>query len=181
MSKKSLQEISHPLAYFFPVYLPEGDGTVMADSKGNEYTDPRNVRSIRKVLCRQFALDYPALRKRFRDQGGGGLTPLMLAPDYLLVPVKTRAARCAGDPCYGFFHAGMVDSVEKMDGHQARSRIIMKNGLVLQVLSGMKTVKNMMLLSRSLENIILPLQTKNQSVTELLIRYLAILEKENQG
>ena len=170
----------HPLVYFQPVYLPQGDGTEFAAASGSVHRDLRNARSFRKSLCREFALDYAALRRKYREQGCTGLTPLLLAPEYVLIPIKTRPARCGGDPCYGFFNLRMVDCVEKKMDARFRSVLVMKNGLAVPVLSSVKTIKMMMLMGYSLEQAMRVPGRKNNSVSELLIRFLHILEKEKE-
>ncbi|AEG60503.1 hypothetical protein [Desulforamulus ruminis] len=170
----------HPLVYFQPVYLPQGDGTEFAAVSGSVHRDARNARSFRKSLCREFALDYTALRRKYREQGGTGLTPLLLAPEYVLIPIKTRPARCGGDPCYGFFNLNMVNFVEKRTDARFRSVLSLKNGLTVPVLSSVKTIKMMMLMGYSLEQALRIPRRENNSVSEMLIRFLRILEKEKE-
>lgn len=169
------------IAYFCPVYLPEGDGTEIADHQGTLCNDARNVRSVKKAICRYFALDYTALRKNFREQNGAGLPPLTLAPGYTLVAVKTRTARCPGDPCYGFIHLQLIDSVKASDQPGEKSRILLKNGLSLGVVSTVRTVKNAMALANSMAIKCQHIEQKDRSIADLFYRILKLLEKENKG
>ncbi|SHE37427.1 hypothetical protein SAMN02745133_00289 [Desulforamulus putei DSM 12395] len=169
------------IAYFCPVYLPEGDGTEIADNQGNLYNDARNVRSVRKAVCRHFALDYTALRKIFREQGGAGLPPLTLAPGYTLVAVKTRTARCTGDPCYGFIHLQLIDSVTESAQPGEKSRILLKNGLSIGAVSTVKTVKHAIALANSMARNCQHIEQRDRYLADLFYRILKLLEKENKG
>lgn len=169
------------IAYFCPVYLPEGDGTQIADRQGTLYTDRRNVRSMKKAVCRHFALDYTALCKNFREQNGAGLPPLTLAPGYTLLAVKTRTARCPGDPCYGFIHLQLIDSVKTSDQPGEKSRILLKNGLSIGVVSTVRTVKNAMALANNMAIKCQHIEQRKTHIVDLFYRILKLLEKENNG
>lgn len=180
MPKQSWFNFIDQLAYICPMYMPEGDGTEIADGLGSCYRDKRNIRSIRKVVCRHFALDYSALRKRFREQGGTGLAPMMLAPGYTLVAVKTRVARCPGDPCYGFVNLHLITSVEELVQTTDKSKIIFQNGLSLGSTSEVQTIKHAMLVAKSMEIKYRPIEQRDSTITELFQRFIKLLEKENQ-
>lgn len=171
---------TNQLTYLSPLYLPEGDGTEIMDAAGHHFYDPRSIRSIKKLICRHFTLDYQALRLRFQQRGGSGPTPLTLAPDYTLVAVKTRTARCPGDPCYGLVNLNMIESVEKYAREGARSKVIFQSGSELLSVSTVKTVQNSLLLARSMgtKATMLPADV---TLIELLIRFLRLYEQEKKG
>ncbi|MEW6698405.1 MAG: hypothetical protein ACOY35_00920 [Bacillota bacterium] len=181
MTKKRWEGNFNEIAYFCPVYLPEGDGTEIADHQGALYSDARNVRSVKKAVCRHFALDYTALRKNFREQNGAGLPPLTLTPGYTLVAVKTRTARCPGDPCYGFVHLQLIDSVKASDRPGEKSRILLKNSLSIGVVSTVRTVRNAMALANNMAIKCQHIEQKDRSIAELFYRIFKLLEKENKG
>ncbi|CCO07137.1 hypothetical protein [Desulforamulus hydrothermalis] len=167
------------LAYFRPVYLPDGDGTEIAYEQGNIGHDLRNVRSVRKAVCRYFALDYTALRKMFRRQGGVGLPPLSLAPGYTLAAVKTRTARCAGDPCYGFIHLQSIQEVREAAQEDKKTLIVLKNGLSIGSVSSLKTVKQALLLADHMTKNCQYIKQNEELVAQLFYRIIKLLEKEN--
>lgn len=110
----------------YPQYSSSGDGTKIIYVDGRQVDDKRNLYSVRKELCRQYAVDYQALRALCRKLSGPGLTPLLLAPDYTLVPVKTRTALVSGDPCYGYVNLAGVQQVRPLSSGEHRSTIITK-------------------------------------------------------
>jgi len=175
-------EIMNQLAYIRPVYLPEGDVTEVADARGNTYVDKRNIRSVKRAICRHFALDYLALRKIYREQWGSGIAPLVLAPGYVLVAVKTRSARCDGDPCYGFINIMMVSAVEKSVQEGTRAEVRLKNSLAVSCVNGVQTIKNAINKAKSLENKFYPEEKQRTAgLAELFQCILNILQKENNG
>lgn len=110
----------------YPQYSHNGDTTKLIYLDGQQVNDDRIIRSLRTALCRQYAVDYQALRTLCRKLSGPGLTPLLLAPNYTLVPVKTRNALVSGDPCYGYINLAGVQQVMPLDTGEHRSVIVTK-------------------------------------------------------
>lgn len=110
----------------YPQYSSNGDTTRLIHLDGEQVNDGRGIRSLRTALCRQYAVDYRALRALCQKLSGPGLTPLLLAPNYTLVPVKTRNALVAGDPCYGYINLAGVQQVKPLDTDEYRSVIVTK-------------------------------------------------------
>ncbi|AQS59097.1 hypothetical protein [Desulforamulus ferrireducens] len=167
------------LAYIIPIYLPEGDGTEIMNAAGNCYYDSRNIRSLKRIICHHFALDYQALRQHFCRRGGTGQTPLTLAPGYTLLAVKTRSARCAGDPCYGYVNLKMIASVEKYDQEGFRARLVLTNGGQLFSVSSVKTIQNSLLLAKSMA--VKESLPEDVTLADLLLRFLKLYEQEKKG
>ena len=180
MNKASWINVINRLAYLIPIYLPEGDGTEIVDVAGNYYHDFRNIRSIKKLICRHYTLDYQALRQHFQKRGGSGSAPLALAPGYTMVAIKTRAARCPGDPCYGFINLNIIETIEKYEKDGARSRLLLRNGCILPCISAIKTIHNALLMARDMEMKVTCLQT-DATLSELLLRFLKLYEQEKKG
>ncbi|SHJ94711.1 hypothetical protein SAMN02745123_00117 [Desulforamulus aeronauticus DSM 10349] len=183
MNKAPWINVINRLAYFIPIYLPEGDGTKIVDVAGNYYHDFRNIRSIRsikKFICRHFMVDYQALRQHFQKRGGSGFAPLALAPGYTMVAIKTRAARCSGDPCYGFINVNIIETIEKQEKDGARSRLILRNGCQLPCISTIKTIQNALLMARDLE-MKGTCRATDATLAELLLRFLKLYEQEKNG
>ncbi|MBM7854755.1 hypothetical protein JOC37_001133 [Desulfohalotomaculum tongense] len=113
-----------PLLMFIPRYIDgSGDITELVTTEGAALRDYRGIRSVRAALCRQHAVDYTALRSICREMCGPGVTPLLLAPGYTLVPVKTREAMFSGDPCYGYVNLALVTAVQPLNEGKYRAEI----------------------------------------------------------
>lgn len=166
-----------PILYLNPVYLPQGDGTIISYIDGSQHTDKRNIRSIRRALCKHFALDYSALRNKFRGHCDIGLPPLMLKPGYVLLPIKTRIARCKGDPCYAYINLYYVASVVEQTEPGGRSTINFNNGTSMSCHNTVKTIKNKIMLAKSVDEKSQAAGHKDQAIEEILDLFSKILRK----
>ncbi|ABO50264.1 hypothetical protein Dred_1739 [Desulforamulus reducens MI-1] len=178
MVKEHKRDFDQPILYFCPTYLPQGDGTIIMYTNGDQYTDSRNIRSIRRALCRYYALDYSALRSKWRNHCNIGLAPLLLAPGYVLIPVKTRIARCKGDPCYAFVNLHYIDSVLACGEQITGSTILFKNGARLGCHNGLKNIKNKMLAAKAIERIYCDSRYTNQGLEEVFYRIIEMFKQE---
>ncbi|GAB6181033.1 hypothetical protein JCM14036_23520 [Desulfotomaculum defluvii] len=178
MVRQANREFDHPILYLCPEYLSQGDGTFISYINGTQHTDPRNIRSIRRALCKHFTLDYTALRNKWRGHCDIGIPPLMLKPGYVLIPVKTRIARCKGDPCYAYVNLYYIDSVVKRDKPDGRSTINFTNGKNLGCYNRVKTIKNKIMVAKSMDEKSQATENKDQALEEILILFNKILRQE---
>lgn len=178
MVKVQNTQFDQQILYLCPVYLPQGDATIISYIDGSQYTDKRNIRSIRRTLCKHFALDYSALRNNLRAHYNIGLPPLMLKPGYVLLPVKTRIARCKGDPCYAYINLYHVVSVVEQAEPEGRSTINFNNGTSISCYNTVKTVKNKIMLAKSIDEKSQATGHKDQVIDEILDLFSKVLRQE---
>ncbi|MTI81065.1 MAG: hypothetical protein FH758_09290 [Firmicutes bacterium] len=137
MSEKPFPE----LLLIKPLYIEgSGDGTQIVSNEGDSIEDLRGMRSVRTALCRQYAVDYPALRKMCIELCGPGITPLLLAPGYTMIPVKTRTAMFPGDPCHGYVNLAEVKDIMSIDDGEYKAELETNNGSSFKTLTSAKTV-----------------------------------------
>ena len=142
------------LLLFQPRYLAgSGDSTELVTLTGQVLADKRGVRSVRTALCRQYAVDYVALRRICRELCGPGLSPLLLLPGYTLVAVKTRLALVSGDPCYGYVNLAEITAVREIDQGEYQAEIKIGSEQYLQVLTTVKTVEQNLRRAKMIEKL----------------------------
>ncbi|SMC39659.1 hypothetical protein [Sporomusa malonica] len=110
------------IAAILPCYSAVGDSTTIISADGSTTTLTSRVRAVIHRLARSRAIDLTALRANTRAATERkNLEPLPLAPGLVLVPVKVRQPRVAGDTTTGYvnFHTVTAVCVSKNKPYQA--------------------------------------------------------------
>ncbi|MBX6396447.1 MAG: hypothetical protein IRY98_12265 [Alicyclobacillaceae bacterium] len=103
---------------FWPVYNDWGDSTLVLWKDGRCTPHPVPVRRVLKDLAAVLAVDLTQLRDICgRETRRKLAVPLAMHERILLVPLRVRRARIAGDEVYGYFHLSCIQGVRVgMDG-----------------------------------------------------------------
>ncbi|HWR45803.1 hypothetical protein [Sporomusa sp.] len=137
------------IAAIVPCYSARGDSTIIIADDGNTTTLDSRVHAIIRRLAKTRAVDLAALRARTRAvTERKNLEPLPLAPGLILVPVKVRQPRVAGDTTIGYvnFHAVTAVCVNKNKPYQAT--VTLSGKTELPVLWTPATVNHQLALAR---------------------------------
>ncbi len=149
-----LRERWRDINYLGPAYGEQGgNSTLFIMSGGSRLLDPRRTRTILSALARVFSRDLVSLR----EEGGRFLrrkqeVPLVLSPDMILVPIRTRCARCRDDGTTGYLVLDKVSELNEVKEAPYRSKIIFKGGGEIKSLYNLKTVRNRLNESRELKH-----------------------------
>lgn len=129
------------IAAIVPSYSPCGDHSTIISTDGLTASVNNNVRTLIKQLARGSAIDLPALKARTAQVTNRTiLQPLLLAPGLVLVPLKVRKPRVAGDTSTGYVNMHAVTEVERTDKTPYRSTLRLSGGTELPVLWSPATV-----------------------------------------
>ncbi|MDI3327857.1 MAG: hypothetical protein QJR06_04845 [Alicyclobacillaceae bacterium] len=97
---------------FWPVYGERGDETLVLWKNGQCTAHPIPVRRVLKDLAAALAVDLTQLRDIYgRETRRKLAVPLALHEKILLVPLRVRKARIAGDEVYGYFCLNCIQGV----------------------------------------------------------------------
>lgn len=133
---------AHRIAAIVPQYTAAGDTTVILTTDGERLTQNRRVKSILTGLARAHAIDLCSLRRNSSRSTGCALhQPLPVAPGLVLVPVKARKPKVAGDNCTGYVNYYAVASYALQPGNPQISRVELTGGHSLEVCWTVKTIK----------------------------------------
>jgi len=129
------------IAAIVPSYSPFGDQSAIISTDGLTSAVDNNVRTLIKRLARSSSTDLPALKARTAKLTNRAiLQPLLLAPGLVLVPLKVRKPRVAGDTSTGYVNMHAVTGVKSTANKPYRSTLQLTGGAELPVLWSPATV-----------------------------------------
>ncbi|WP_039767047.1 MULTISPECIES: hypothetical protein [unclassified Caldicellulosiruptor] len=133
-----MDKIPRDIIYFVPQYLDSGDGVMLLLLNGEKKVCHMSIRSFTKKLYSMYAIDPLTIKKLISKKiGQKNLLPIVL-PDVTFIPVKTRKAKVATDPIFGYVNLSQVFKIdEKKEGFE----ILFKCGAVLQCFGSAKYFK----------------------------------------
>lgn len=100
------------IAAILPCYTATGDNTVIVSTDGTTTSLASRIRTVICRLARSRAVDLRSLRASTRAATERkNLEPLPLAPGLVLVPLKVRQPRVAGDTTTGYVNLHAVTAV----------------------------------------------------------------------
>ena len=100
------------IAAIVPCYSTSGDSTTVFSIDGSATILSARVRAVIQRLAKTRAIDLATLRSHIRKlTERTNLEPLPLAPGLVLVPVKVRRPRIAGDATTGYINFHAVDTI----------------------------------------------------------------------
>ncbi|WP_425058519.1 hypothetical protein SCACP_31760 [Sporomusa carbonis] len=137
------------IAAIVPRYSACGDSTVIFSNDGNATILKSRIRAVIRRLAQCGAVDLAALKTKTRAATQRAiLEPLPLAPGLILVPVKVRQPRVAGDVTTGYvnFHAVTTVCSNKNKPYQATVQLAGKTEI--PVLWTAATVNRQLTLAR---------------------------------
>ncbi len=137
------------IAAIIPCYLPTGDSTTIIAADGSVTILSSRVRAVLHRLARVRAIDLSALRTRIRaTTERRNLEPLPLAPGLVLVPVKVRQPRVAGDTTTGYINFHAVTSVTANKNKPYQTTVTLSGKTEIPVLWTPATVNRQLALAR---------------------------------
>ncbi|NLJ33365.1 MAG: hypothetical protein GX349_02085 [Firmicutes bacterium] len=157
--KEKLVAYREMIAALRPVYTATGDGTDIILLNGDVLHDGRRIRSVRQALARAYAVDLVAARQYYRQLlGQANAIPLPLSAKLILCPTKMRRPRCPGDFTLGYVSYRQVEGVEDCCEGEYRSRMLLRNGVILFSLNRVSSLKKQLALARFVEGHYLEMQ-----------------------
>lgn len=138
------------IAAFIPSYRSGlGAGLAVLFRDGSTGWVDVRLRSFIGRLASAFTVDVSESRRRFGPiVGQKNLVPLILAPLFLYVPIKTRIPLVSGDPAYGYYR---LRSVLKLSPDPAPSTIHLEGGQEVTVQQSLRTVRSRLRMAHKLE------------------------------
>lgn len=137
------------IAAIIPSYNTLGDGTVLITTDGSTTAYNTHIRTIIRRLARQQAVDLAALRARAKIVTDRvNLAPLPLTPKLVLVPVKVRQPRVAGDTTIGYVNYFSVKDVAANKNKPCQATILLSGKTQIPVLWTAATVNRQLVLAR---------------------------------
>ncbi len=132
------------LAALVPFYNYEGgNATLIFTESGKLFEDHRTVKWNLRRLARHLSVDLEAARRNQEEyfHYSQGL-PLPLAPDLVLVPLKTRVAVGKNDGCHSYLNpAAVIDLRQVKEQGECRSVIVLPGEHTLPCHYTRKTVR----------------------------------------
>ena len=137
------------IAAIIPSYNTLGDSTVLIATDGSTTAYNTHIRTIIRRLAKQQAVDLTALRARAKIVTDRiNLGPLPLTPKLVLVPVKVRQPRVAGDTTIGYVNYYAVKAVAENKNKPRQATIFLSGKNNIPVLWTAATVNHQLVLAR---------------------------------
>jgi|GEM_PF-854103 len=137
------------IAAIIPSYNTLGDSTVLIATDGSTTAYNTHIRTIIRRLAKQQAVDLTALRARAKIVTDRiNLGPLPLTPKLVLVPVKVRQPRVAGDTTIGYVNYYAVKAVTANKNKPCQATILLSGKTQIPVLWTAATVNRQLVLAR---------------------------------
>ena len=148
MSTKSVFPLCHQVAALLPCYTPQGDSVTIIKVDGTQTTVNSNIRTVLRGLARNQSIDLVELRRKSKKATNRMiLQPLPLAPGLLLIPLKTRQPKVAGDSATGYVNFHTIQKVIPGGPAPVLSFIKLTSGTTIPVLWGTATVNQLLTLA----------------------------------
>ncbi|CQR74789.1 hypothetical protein SOV_08180 [Sporomusa ovata DSM 2662] len=138
------------IAAILPCYTSEGDCSVILTTEGERITTGVRIRTIIRRLASDQAIDLSSLRKIITDATHqSNLQPIPITPRLVLLPVKTRKPRVAGDISTGYINIHAITSMNSINKNLSSGTLInLSGGAKVSTIWTITTVKRHMLLAR---------------------------------
>lgn len=133
---------SNEIIAIIPIYLPERGNCTKIYRDKEELILNMTIRTVIKRLCAHYRLDLRASNRHF-----GGLIsiknaiPIPLSKDNILIQAKVRKPIGKDDGSMGYFN---LNSIKKIKALKNNSVIILDNGLEIQCICTINTIKRHM-------------------------------------
>lgn len=125
-----------------PMYRQEGDVSLIVYRDGRTEVKPCQVRAVLCQIARQFCIDLPLIKKKAGAVASRSLyNPLLLNPELLLVPLKTRRPRVPRDNTLAYINSVSVTNISKSNTPPYRTNILLAGGYQLKSLWTLPTIK----------------------------------------
>lgn len=136
----------HLIAAILPCYTSEGDSTIILTTEGERITTGVRIRTIIHRLASNQAIDLGSMKKIITDATHqSNLQPIPITPRLVLLPVKTRKPRVAGDITTGYINLHAITGTTKKT---SGTLISLSGGANVSTIWSTTTVSRHMLLAR---------------------------------
>ncbi|BBB91676.1 MAG TPA: hypothetical protein PKA28_09085 [Methylomusa anaerophila] len=137
------------IAAIIPAYNTSGDSTIIISTDGKSTTLSARVPRVILRLARSRAIDLNELKNKVRALTQRTLLPpLPITPRLVLIPVKTRLPRIAGDATYGYINLHTVKEVYRSNNKPYHSLIKIAGQTEIPVLWSAASVNRQLALAR---------------------------------
>ena len=137
------------IAAIIPYYGLAGDSTRIITRDGGIVTLTSRIRTVIRHLAQSRVVDLAALKTKARlATARQNLSPLPLAPELVLVPLKVRRPRVAGDITTGYINMYAISAVKANRHRPYQATLILAGTTELPVIWTVATVQRQLALAR---------------------------------
>ncbi|WP_371372095.1 hypothetical protein [Sporomusa aerivorans] len=137
------------IAAIIPCYTDLGDSTRIIMQNGGIITFPTRLKGVVQKLAKSRAIDLVTLKTNTRlTTARKNMTPLPIAPGLVLVPLKVRKPRIAGDVTTGYVNLQAVSAVKVSPHSSLQATVTLIGATELSVLWSVDTVRRQLALAR---------------------------------
>lgn len=130
------------IAAILPHYTASGDTTKIITTDGQTISTNLRLKSVLRRVAATHAVDLVHLRRNVGRATGRAIhQPLPLTPKAMLIPVKVRKPKIAGDTCTGYLNYYSVRDIHVRESDQRYSTVLLAGGAEVDILWSAKTVK----------------------------------------
>ncbi|QGU00471.1 hypothetical protein SYNTR_1877 [Candidatus Syntrophocurvum alkaliphilum] len=145
MEKVRIELVRDNIIGLRPVYTDGGNATEVFLSSGEVLLDYRGIKTVKAAFARNYAVDLQAQRQGIEREFNrkGGVLPFYLN-NRVFIPLKMRQAIGENDLVYGFIDVKYVTEIREEE--RRKCRVYLSTGSDVEVLSGVNTANNSMIL-----------------------------------
>jgi len=170
-----IEAIREGIAVLKPLYNDQGDICEIITESGESFHDRRSIKSVRRALARNQALDFAAQGAIVsRMLGRGGILPFYLDNSRIYVPFNMRKPLAANDYCYGYVRLDQITDIEKC---QDIPHIRLSNGRLLQLNSTLSGARQNLEMGRRLAGMLGSAADEEELLLQAVKVILAWLKK----
>lgn len=130
------------IAAILPEYSSSGDTVFILTRSGAKLPAGLRIKSVLQRLARSQNIDLALLRENTGKILGKSLQqPLKICPELLLIPVKVRKPKIAGDTSTGYINYFAVKDLTARQDSTAGSTVCLCSGQTISVLWSPTTLK----------------------------------------
>lgn len=148
--RKRENYLEEGISAVLPVYTEGvGDTTVLITQKGEKRVIYKKMKAVLKGIASSLSYDLVELRKKYGEIIGQKVKiPIPLQHDLILMPVVVRQPLVQGDETYGYINYRCIDQIIREGKY---CRVILKNGIEVQLLQSYGTTQKNILNARLVE------------------------------
>lgn len=136
---------SSEIAAILPEYSSSGDTVMILTRSGIKIPAGLRIKSVLQRLARSHNIDLTLLRENTGKLLGKSIQhPLKICPELLLVPVKVRKPKIAGDPSTGYINYFAVKDLNTLRNSPSGSAVRLFSGQTISILWSPSTLKRSM-------------------------------------
>lgn len=139
------------LSAIIPTYTTTGDCSILYFANNTESLQNIRIKAVLNRLIKDYAFDLKTIKRVSRQNTNSYLlTPLPLAPNLILMPIKIRTPRIRGDTSLGYINAAQNITILAGRLKDHNSLIVLPSGVYLDCLWQVNTLLRRLQIAKSL-------------------------------